>query len=295
MSSRVSLSPSKIPYGGFSPVRLQTRRQVRPSSNGTYTHPQPAPRVSVAASGKQGEPVRAGILVQRPLARHRVVLSRRVIAYYGLIRASRGLPATYEFVTGSLLPPVARGSPIYSACLSRRAISVPRRTGTAACGCHFTAHSGLHRFRIGSASAVPRVPVRARRVTRLIEFAFATARRVASPAPARTFTLELSPPGSPQIDVEYDYTGRQPAPAAGLPPARHAAVWAANGKTRINRSGGGPRGVRTPCPTDSTSPSVVRWLIRVLPCSSVFLSSDPSLSVFFRGLFQQPVSFRLSG
>ena len=31
-SARVSLSPSKIPYGGFSPVRLQTGRQARPSS-----------------------------------------------------------------------------------------------------------------------------------------------------------------------------------------------------------------------------------------------------------------------
>ena len=31
--ARVSLSPSKIPYGGFSPVRLQTGRRVRPSSS----------------------------------------------------------------------------------------------------------------------------------------------------------------------------------------------------------------------------------------------------------------------
>jgi len=30
-STRVSLSPSKIPYGGFSPVRLQTRSRRRPS------------------------------------------------------------------------------------------------------------------------------------------------------------------------------------------------------------------------------------------------------------------------
>ena len=33
--------------------------------------------------------------VQRPLARQRVMLSRRVIAYYGLIRASRSLPPAY--------------------------------------------------------------------------------------------------------------------------------------------------------------------------------------------------------
>jgi hypothetical protein len=38
--------------------------------------------------------------IQRPLARHRVMLSRRVIAYYGLIRPSEFLPAAYEFAAG---------------------------------------------------------------------------------------------------------------------------------------------------------------------------------------------------
>jgi hypothetical protein len=33
---------------------------------------------------------------------------------------------------------------------------------------------------------------------------------------------------SPQPDVEYIYAGKQPIPAAGLSPARHAALWAAN-------------------------------------------------------------------
>ena len=42
--------------------------------------------------------------IQRPLARHRVLLSRRVIAYYGLIRASESLPATYEFAAESAAP-----------------------------------------------------------------------------------------------------------------------------------------------------------------------------------------------
>src|SRR5271167_4252276 len=42
--------------------------------------------------------------IQRPLARHRVMLSRRVIAYYGLIRASGFLPATYGFVARAAAP-----------------------------------------------------------------------------------------------------------------------------------------------------------------------------------------------
>src|SRR6476620_6039912 len=39
-SARVSLSPSKIPYGGFSPVRLQMGRRVRPSSSHDLYAPQ---------------------------------------------------------------------------------------------------------------------------------------------------------------------------------------------------------------------------------------------------------------
>jgi hypothetical protein len=47
---------------------------------------------------------------------------------------------------------------------------------------------------------------------------------IASPTPARAFTFELSPPGSPLGGVEYHYAGKQPIPAAGLPPARQATV-----------------------------------------------------------------------
>ena len=43
----------------------------------------------------------------------------------------------------------------------------------------------------------------------------------------RTFTFELSPPGSPRRGVEYNYVGKQPIPTAGLAPASHAALWAA--------------------------------------------------------------------
>ena len=82
----------------------------------------------MAAKRQEVETFPAGALVQRPLARHRVMLSRRVIAYYGLIRASRGLSPTYDFVDESLPPAVARGSPIYSAHLSHRAVSTLRNS-----------------------------------------------------------------------------------------------------------------------------------------------------------------------
>jgi hypothetical protein len=38
---------------------------------------------------------------------------------------------------------------------------------------------------------------------------------------------------SPHFDVEYIYAGKQPIPAAGLSPARHAALWAASRAAEI--------------------------------------------------------------
>src|SRR5580765_4934275 len=85
----VSSSPSEIPYGGFSPVRLQTGCQPQPSPTRAYMRPRvhaptawDSPHSVGARDGCVSTPI------QRPLARQRVVVSRRVVAYYGLIRAS---------------------------------------------------------------------------------------------------------------------------------------------------------------------------------------------------------------
>ena len=45
----------------------------------------------------------------------------------------------------------------------------------------------------------------------------------------------LHPPGSPRTSVGYHYAGTQPIPAAGLTPARHAALWAACKARRYQR------------------------------------------------------------
>ena len=100
----VSSSPSKIPYGGFSPVRLQTGSRSQPSprirvpymrsavlSASPWVAPFGSNRRTVSASRR----FRPDTPVQRPLARRRVVLSRRVVAYYGLIRGSGALPPAY--------------------------------------------------------------------------------------------------------------------------------------------------------------------------------------------------------
>ena len=49
-------------------------------------------------------------------------------------------------------------------------------------------------------------------VTRLQGSLYATARYLACPSPARTFTIELSPGRSPQPDVDYNYTANNQLP-----------------------------------------------------------------------------------
>lgn len=103
----VSSSPSEIPYDGFSPVRLQTgvpplrssapssrlKRQIRIRSRfdsvirtrASSTIPPCGPCRHVVGGHSQDVPV------QRPLAPQPVVVSGQIIAYYGLICASRSL------------------------------------------------------------------------------------------------------------------------------------------------------------------------------------------------------------
>ena len=98
--------------------------------------------------------------IQRPLARHRVVLSRRVIAYYGLIRASESLPATYGFAARAAAPKEIglrwefRGSPIYSAGLCSRADSHTPVAPESANDCCFLFGVSLRHGVTGSATTL---------------------------------------------------------------------------------------------------------------------------------------------
>lgn len=67
-----------------------------------------------------------------------------------------------------------------------------------------------------------------RSVTKLQSSLYATAWKLARPSPTRTFTTELPPCESPQQDVSYNYTGKQPIPVTRLPLARYRALWAAS-------------------------------------------------------------------
>ena len=101
----VSFSPSKIPYGGFSPVRLQTgflRRDLRPlpiSAAALYAANRPSPYPCVPCGHVCGA-ISQDVPVQRPFALRPVLLSGQISRYYGLICASPGFPPIYVLDDG---------------------------------------------------------------------------------------------------------------------------------------------------------------------------------------------------
>ena len=205
----VSSAPAKIPYGGFSPVRLQTRLTPRP--------PSPAcPRRLIGRHGRS--------LVSRRFVRRRSG-DQAAPRTSDPDRESSGpgLPSRLECPVGSLLtmatsaprsatgrlmncsvrlrdrPASRRGSPIDSAhpfTPCRRPYPGGPNDGLRRClprGCC------LRRIRTGSTTTDPTAPDPVGSVTRLQPSLPVTAWSVARPAPARTFTTELAWAGSPQI------------------------------------------------------------------------------------------------
>ena len=129
----VSSPLPKIPYGGFSPVRLQTGllpRPSRPAITGSLIRgrsrrePDIWWRPSVEASGRPRRPP-----VQRSLARRRVMLSRQVTAYYDLIRGSAALPPiSFSLYGGSLPAAKPQRFPAFL-CVSFRPCRLPYPAG----------------------------------------------------------------------------------------------------------------------------------------------------------------------
>ena len=188
----VSSSPSKIPYGGFSPVRLQTaslhRNLRQPGQPGSlYAINGPVGLRLLSARTVSGwRETAPDPAVQRPLARRRVILSRQVIAYYGLIRASRSLSPSYVLRQRVFADwPGPRGSPIYSAC-PFCPCRLPYPGGpVGGRDCWISVCASLHPMSRGSASAsAPRQSVRAwSGISGLQSSLYAAARPVARPPP----------------------------------------------------------------------------------------------------------------
>ena len=115
----VSLSPSKIPYGGFSPVRLQTgflRHDLHlpiPAA-GLYVANRPPP-YPCGPCGQVSGAISQDVPVQRPFALRPVLLSAQIQRYYGLMCASPEFPPIYGLDDGprpSSYSGSRRGSPI---------------------------------------------------------------------------------------------------------------------------------------------------------------------------------------
>ncbi len=256
-------SPSKIPYGGFSPVRLQTEIHPPPSP------PPPGlsaaripPAVALISGQKPSHPSTAAH--QRANRKgSRLTRSKRHSDRQNQAIPSRGpwLPCGLCCPAGSLLTmascaPLALTQPLMDLRLG------PPTQGPASGG-----EQEGPQFNWCVCSCVPspgprwtsrlHVAVASPTVLAFANFAVArhpqdharwflrescneagsgslcgTAHMIASPHQQGTFTVELSPGGSPRPDVDYDYTGKQPIPAAGLTPARHTTLWAASRNTR---------------------------------------------------------------
>lgn len=170
-----SCSPSKIPYGEFSPVRLQTGIQLQPSSPvrrlKCKVHIPHGPAdlyaATAAISGTYGP---CGQDKRHPLIP--ALQSRGPWLAAGLCCPSRSMlttassetlvPTTALSSSSSRLYPttlyglVTRASPIYSVCLSLRAAFRTPAFRTAACDCSFTARTGLNHLCTGLAPAAPR-------------------------------------------------------------------------------------------------------------------------------------------
>ena len=233
LNAPVFPSPSKIPYGGFSPVRLQTEiRMPRPSRLRAYTRPPPMSRVSVArfrafrrnALTRQSRPEALG-----SPAGYIVPPDHRLLwPHLRLSSPPVRLSSSSDWLTPGPLTRGTRGSPFYSACLSLRAASRTPTPWLTAFNRFFVANSGLHHFSYGSAVVSYALRNQHSRVTRQQNSLNDAARRVARRSPAAAFTIKLSSRKSPFHDVDYNYAGIRSIPATGLSPARHTALWAAN-------------------------------------------------------------------
>jgi hypothetical protein len=207
-NTRVSSSPSKIPYGGFSPVRLQTGSRgipPRPSQAATglsarpasLRHPLTYTRLLFRSpkrvnNYRRGTCVQAALPssdanlpVQRSLAPQQVLLSRRISAYYDLIRASRFHRTIYAlFIRPSPLGLVWAGTEKFPtlSCLSVTTCRLlyPGSWMTAL-GCCFIIHASLPPKGRESASAISRIPAFTREpFNEAVKFAVAAARGLAS-------------------------------------------------------------------------------------------------------------------
>ena len=236
----VSPAPSKIPYGGFSPVRLQTRLTPRPPSRALsrplisrycwYLRPRRLirSRASVQAAPKTSDHNRGSSGPWLPDRLYCPASSSLTMATSAPLWATRRF---MDYADGLRVRPASRrGSPIYSAgpfTPCRR----PYSRGPSDC-----IRRSLHRWyclrqiRPGSTTTVPTHPEPVGRVRKRQHSLNATAWRCCSPCSGQDF-YDRACVGrvTPHSHVGYDWMVCRHFTIAGLSPAGLAALWAANG------------------------------------------------------------------
>ena len=183
----VSSSPSKIPYGGFSPVRLQTGIRPRPSqapdglsAKPTFTHSIHAYTRSKLSSQRGDDPQRYSRFFRRrdkaqaglPSISMKAIQSRGPWLTCGLCCPAG---SSLTMASSETLDPSHRvmnytmGSSVLWLCMDwhreapqfapripfHRAVFRTPADQAVALDCYFTAHSSLRPLRTGSASAIP--------------------------------------------------------------------------------------------------------------------------------------------
>jgi len=239
--TRVSSSPSKIPYGGFSPVRLQTGIRPRPSLARSGSNPHPAPAYTRPkflsprrATSRSRTCVQAALFPSdRTLPSRGPWLASRLYCPAGsslTMTSSETLGSsgpTYYFAVRSIL---GREVPQFTLPVSFfRAVFRTPVDRTTALGCSFIVRCGLPRLCRGSASTSHALRFQRGPVTRLQSSLYATARKNRWPCTGqgvyvRAFTSKSRLTKASNITTRVN----QPIPAAGLAPARQAALWATN-------------------------------------------------------------------
>jgi hypothetical protein len=191
--ARVSLSPSKIPYGGFSPVRLQTGRQARPSSADLYapqatisvpnvprdSHAQSRAKCDARSWHPSPEALGSAIgYVVRP--RHRLLWPHPSVSVPPTILCLR----RWVFATGR----APRRSPICSARVCHRAVFRTPTGHAAALGCCYAACKNLRLLckRLGTRYS-PRNPVPRGSVFGAAKFALCYGPMTCSPCTGQDF------------------------------------------------------------------------------------------------------------
>ena len=215
----VSPALSKIPYGGFSPVRLQTSIRVQPSSAGrglicTFLPPRTSTRLQCPVSWTcvPSERAECRIRLARPVALGSATgCSVQPPPRLLWPHPRFWLPSPGSFHYSRELKAVAsrntRTSPLLSACPLVRAVFHTPAVLASSCDCSSFASAAFIQCREIQQPLARINSGLTRRFTRLQSSLYATARSRRLPLPAGTFTSELASRMSPSHDVGYRYVG----------------------------------------------------------------------------------------